>query len=106
MWRGFEAWLVSEGDRLPEYLVTVHDEPGETPIVQCWVPCTVGEKFTVFWKDHNSGIETVAYIMLDCYTVPGRFLHGSGTAWRSGARITDKTERPFVFRDASACFCR
>lgn len=40
---------------------------------------------------------TAAYIELDGITIPGKFLHGSGTTWRSGIRTGVESERPFVF---------
>ncbi|KAK0210870.1 hypothetical protein DFS33DRAFT_1406488 [Desarmillaria ectypa] len=54
--------------------------------------------FAVYWQDHNGKIDTCSFITLDGLTVPGRFLHGNGTAYRSGVRTSKTTERPFVFQ--------
>ncbi|PPQ63096.1 hypothetical protein CVT24_005951 [Panaeolus cyanescens] len=92
--RGFSAWIVSEGCTIPEYLVAVDEA---THRVSCWIPATVGESFSIFWQDHNGGVDTSAFITLDGVTVPGRFLFGDGMASRSGVRVSKTTERPFVF---------
>jgi hypothetical protein len=42
-------------------------------------------------------VDTCSFIALDGFVVPGRFLNGSGVAWRQGVRSGADTERPFVF---------
>ena len=54
--------------------------------------------FEVHWSDDGSKISTCAFIVLDGTVVPGRFLHGEGTAFRRGVRVSRQTERPFVFQ--------
>lgn len=50
-------------------------------------------------RDHDSGIDSAAFIILDGMTIPGRFLFGEGEASRSGVRTGASTERPLVFAD-------
>lgn len=50
------------------------------------------------WQDHGSKEDSCAYITLDGFTVPGRFLFGEGVAWRRGIRTSKSSERPFVFQ--------
>jgi hypothetical protein len=42
-------------------------------------------------------VDTCSFITLDGYVVPGRFLFGTGVAWRQGVRTGPSTERPFIF---------
>ena len=109
--RGFSARIESNGCPLPEYLVSVDEK---TSRVSCWVPgiegqvCGIVRKdsafidflkaFEVHWSDDGSKISTCAFIVLDGTVVPGRFLHGEGTAFRRGVRVSRQTERPFVFQ--------
>jgi len=55
------------------------------------------QTFRVHWRDEGSKVDTVAYITLDGYKVPGRYLWGKG----------ETTERPFTFAnvDEVAYFC-
>lgn len=50
------------------------------------------------WSDHGGGIKTCGYITLDGYIIPGRFLHGEGTAWRGSIRTGQSYVRPFIFQ--------
>ena len=109
--RGFSAWIVVNGETLPEYLVAVDTNVNR---VSCWIPseegqvCALAEMlhilkrtlqaFTVFWKDHGGKVDTCAFITLDGFVVPGRFLFGAGEASRQGVRASKYTERPFVFQ--------
>lgn len=110
--RGFSAWIVVDGNPLPEYLVAVDNSAHR---VSCWIPSEEGkvraillhnknnllkrpQTFSVYWKDHGGKVETCAYIMLDGYLAPGRFLYGEGMAWRGGVRTGPASERPFVFQ--------
>ncbi len=47
--------------------------------------------------DHGTNIDSAAYIDLDGFSAPGRFLHGLGAAERSGVRVGECSERPFQF---------
>lgn len=47
--------------------------------------------------DHGSNVDSAAYINLDGFTVPGRFLYGLGAAQRGSVRTGDRTEREFQF---------
>ncbi|KAF9265504.1 hypothetical protein L218DRAFT_1075614 [Marasmius fiardii PR-910] len=93
--RGYSAWIVVNGQPLPEYLVAVNSE---THQVSCWIPSEEGQQFSVHWQDHGSNVDTASYISLDGFTAPGRFLCGAGATYRSGVRTGENTERPFVFR--------
>jgi len=93
--RGFSAWIVVDGEALPEYLVAVDSGANK---VSCWIPSEDGQAFTVFWKDHGGGVDTCAFITLDGFVVPGRFLLGKGVAFRRGVRASKDTERPFIFQ--------
>jgi len=81
------------GATLPEYLVAVSGSQ-----VSCWIPSEVGQKFTVYWRDHGGKVDTCAFINLDGYVAPGRFLFGEGVAWRQGVRSSLTSERPFTFQ--------
>ncbi|KAF8228487.1 hypothetical protein L208DRAFT_243632 [Tricholoma matsutake] len=94
--RGFSAWIVADGETLPEYLVAVDNVADK---VSCWIPSTEGQTFTVFWKDHGGKVDTCAFITLDGFVVPGRFLFGEGVASREGVRTSKTTERPFMFQN-------
>ncbi|KDR73497.1 hypothetical protein GALMADRAFT_251206 [Galerina marginata CBS 339.88] len=96
--RGFSAWIMSNGQTLPEYLVAV-DETAHR--VSCWIPGKEGETFTVYWQDHAGKVDSCAFINLDGLVVPGRFLFGNGVASRGGVRASASTERPFVFQKVS-----
>ncbi|KAK0459842.1 uncharacterized protein EV420DRAFT_1763499 [Desarmillaria tabescens] len=96
--RGFSAWIVANGKPLPEYLVAVD---ATNHRVSCWIPSEDGQAFAVYWQDHNGKIDTCSFITLDGLTVPGRFLHGDGIAYRSGVRTSKTTERPFVFQQVT-----
>jgi hypothetical protein len=52
----------------------------------------------VYWRDHDSKVDSCAYIMLDGFVVPGRFLFGTGIAFREGVRTGPTTEKPFMFQ--------
>ncbi|KAL0577871.1 hypothetical protein V5O48_004107 [Marasmius crinis-equi] len=95
--RGFSAWIVVNNQPLPEYLVALN---AETNQVSCWIPSEEGQKFSVFWEDKNQGgVDTMAFVNLDGFMAPGRFLlNGQGRTFRSGVRTGQNTERPFVFR--------
>ncbi|KAJ7581153.1 hypothetical protein C8J56DRAFT_959243 [Mycena floridula] len=92
--RGFSAWISTNEEPLTEYLVAVNSK---TESVSCWIPSEPGKAFTVSWRDHGGKVDTCAFITLDGFTVPGRFLFGEGVAWRNGVRTGKATERPFVF---------
>lgn len=44
-------------------------------------------------------MDTCAFITLDGFVVPGRFLFGEGVASREGVRTSKTTERPFMFQN-------
>lgn len=96
MHRDFSAWIVSNNQPLPEYLVAV-DEKGSR--VSCWIPSEAGKQFSVHWKDHGSNVHTCSFISLDGFVVPGRFLYGTGSASREGVRSGPTSERPFIFAE-------
>ncbi|KAG2158235.1 uncharacterized protein EDB93DRAFT_1120537 [Suillus bovinus] len=93
--RGFSACIVSEGKPIPEYLAAVVAENPNT--ISCWIPSEVGKSFSVYWRDEGTKKHSCAFITLDGFVVPGRFLFGEGEAWRSGVRSGPQTERPFMF---------
>ncbi|KAI0263348.1 hypothetical protein BC834DRAFT_886848 [Gloeopeniophorella convolvens] len=92
--REFAAWITSDGCHLPVYEPVIDKSNSR---VTCWLACEEGKNFTVHWRDGGSQIDTAAYITLDGYKVPGRYIYGKGEASRSGLRIGRDTERPFVF---------
>ncbi|KAI9570454.1 hypothetical protein HD554DRAFT_2082193 [Boletus coccyginus] len=92
--REFSAWIVSEDKSLPEYLVAI-DTNGSK--VSCWIPSEAGKNFSVHWRDGGTRVHSCAFISLDGFQVPGRFLSGYGDASREGVRTGSNTERPFVF---------
>lgn len=96
MHRDFSAWIVSNNQPLPEYLVAV-DEKGSR--VSCWIPSEAGKQFSVHWRDHGSNVHTCSFISLDGFVVPGRFLYGTGSASREGVRSGPTSERPFIFAE-------
>jgi hypothetical protein len=55
------------------------------------------QTFRVHWRDEGSKVDTAAYITLDGYKVPGRYLWGKGETSRGGIRTGPNTERPFTF---------
>lgn len=93
--RGFSAWIQVEGRTLPEYCVCIDKSATR---ISCWIPSEEGKAFTVCWSDHGGGIKTCGYITLDGYIIPGRFLHGEGTAWRGSIRTGQSYVRPFIFQ--------
>ncbi|KAM6500394.1 hypothetical protein JOM56_003408 [Amanita muscaria] len=93
--RGFSAWIVVDGKEVPEHLVAVDIDANR---VSCWIPGEEGQSFSVYWKDHGGRIDTCAFITLDGFVVPGRFLFGEGVACREGVRTSRTTERPFIFQ--------
>ncbi|KAF9469197.1 hypothetical protein BDZ94DRAFT_1181804 [Collybia nuda] len=97
--RGFSAWIMVDGKPLPEYLVAVDNNSHR---VSCWIPSEEGQAFTVFWKDHGGKVDTCAFITLDGFVVPGRFLFGEGLASRQGVRTSKSSERPFMFQRIEA----
>ncbi|KAF7363610.1 hypothetical protein MSAN_01018100 [Mycena sanguinolenta] len=94
--RGFSAWIVVDGEPVPQYLVA---EDTKASKVSCWIPGEAGQKFSVCWKDHGGKVDSCGFISLDGLTVPGRFLFGTGEASRSGVRSSATTERPFIFQN-------
>jgi len=92
--RNFRAWITSEGNKLAIY--EPHLEPGKNTVT-CWIPAEAGKNFAVNWEDQGTGIDSAAYITLDGFKVPGRYLFGRGIAWRTGVRTGPTTERPFAF---------
>jgi len=92
--RGFSAWVVSNGQALPEYLVAVDEQSHR---VSCWIPGAEGHTFDVYWQDHGGNVDSCGFIVLDGLVVPGRFLFGQGIASRGGLRASKSTERPFMF---------
>lgn len=65
------------------------------------------QTFRVHWRDEGSKVDTAAYITLDGYKVPGRYLWGEGETSRGGIRTGPNTERPFTFDnfDEGILFC-
>jgi hypothetical protein len=51
----------------------------------------------VYWRDHESQVDSCAYIILDGFLVPGRFLFGTGVAFREGVRSGPTSEKQFMF---------
>ncbi|KAF5373850.1 hypothetical protein D9758_000678 [Tetrapyrgos nigripes] len=90
---GFSAWVSVNGQPLPIFLTAMEDNQ-----ISCWIPSTPGQNFKVHWKDNGSNIETMGFIVLDGNVVPGKFLLGSGEAVREGARVSQTTQRPFMFQ--------
>ena len=52
--------------------------------------------------DHGTNVDSAAYINLDGFTVPGRFLYGLGAAERDSVRVGECLERPFQFAVSKA----
>lgn len=120
--RGFSAWIVVNGEPIPEYLAAVDPVANR---VSCWIPSEEGQvrcfssiyvhlilhgglkswpsltllwqNFAVYWQDHGGKVDTCSFINLDGFVVPGRFLFGNGVSWREGVRTSTNSERPFVF---------
>ncbi|KIM48895.1 hypothetical protein M413DRAFT_89409 [Hebeloma cylindrosporum] len=93
--RGFSAWIESNGNAVPEYLVALDETANR---VSCWIPGIEGQTFTVYWQDHGGTIDSCAFITLDGLVVPGRFLFGDGIASRGGVRVSKSSEKPFIFQ--------
>lgn len=93
--RGFSACIISEGKQIPEYLAAVVAENPNT--ISCWIPSETGKTFSVYWRDEGTKVHSCAFIALDGFVVPGRFLFGEGEAWRNGVRTGPQTERLFMF---------
>ncbi|KAG1905848.1 uncharacterized protein F5891DRAFT_1006850 [Suillus fuscotomentosus] len=98
--RGFSACIISEGKPIPEYLAAVVGENPKT--ISCWIPSEAGKTFTVYWRDEGTKMHSCAFITLDGFVVPGRFLFGEGETWRNGVRSGPHTERPFMFAQRSS----
>ncbi|KAI0093718.1 hypothetical protein BDY19DRAFT_269274 [Irpex rosettiformis] len=94
-YRGFSAWVISEGKELREFDAVADPVTNK---VTCWIPCEIGKTFSVHWLDRGSKVDSVAYIKLDGFTAPGYFLFGSGTTERNSVRVGDRSERPFTFQ--------
>ncbi|KZV73411.1 hypothetical protein PENSPDRAFT_296890 [Peniophora sp. CONT] len=90
----FRAWITSGGESLDMYAPVISKQ---TSTVSCFIPAEAGQHFAVNWEDLGTGIDSAAYIFLDGFAVPGRYLFGKGLAWRNGVRASDKTEKPFAF---------
>ena len=69
------------------------------PVYQTFVLALIllWQTFRVHWRDEGSKVDTAAYITLDGYKVPGRYLWGKGETSRGGIRTGPNTERPFTF---------
>ncbi|KAI0321657.1 hypothetical protein OF83DRAFT_1168291 [Amylostereum chailletii] len=94
---GFRAWISSaDGTILPMYEPTIS---GDTAMA--WIAGQHRHSFSVNWEDMGTGILSASYIYLDGVCHPGRFLPGSGTTCRSGARIGSDVERRFIFLDVN-----
>ncbi|KAH8995344.1 hypothetical protein EDB92DRAFT_1846386 [Lactarius akahatsu] len=90
----FSAWISCDGIPLPVFQPIVDANNSR---VTCWIACDEGETFRVHWRDEGSKVDTAAYITLDDYKVPGRYLWGEGETSRGGIRTGPNTERPFTF---------
>ncbi|EIM90332.1 uncharacterized protein STEHIDRAFT_119354 [Stereum hirsutum FP-91666 SS1] len=79
--------------------MSVYDVKGDAAAreISCFLLAEQGKTFTIHWRDRGSGIASASYIELDGVTVPGKFLYGSGTSFRSGVRTGPESERPFSF---------
>ena len=53
----------------------------------------------------GGGVKTATYIKLDGFNVPGYFLHGSGEAKRDSVRVSNGTEKPFIFTKLNMSMC-
>ncbi|KAG2157225.1 hypothetical protein DEU56DRAFT_763539 [Suillus clintonianus] len=93
-YRGFSACIISEGNLISEYLVAVDETENK---ISCWIPSEAGKTFSVHWRDEGTRVRSCAFITLDGFVVPGRFLWGGGETFRNGVRTGPQTERPFVF---------
>lgn len=71
----------------------VHDEHWDSGLI------TMPQSFSVHWKDEGTGVQSCAFISLDGFVVPARFLQGGGETSREGVRTGPDTERPFVFAE-------
>ena len=60
------------------------------------------QSFSVHWRDVGTRTHSCAYVSLDGFQVPGRFLNGYGETSREGVRTGSNTERPFVFMEKSS----
>ncbi|KZT57653.1 hypothetical protein CALCODRAFT_555216 [Calocera cornea HHB12733] len=69
--RHYRAYLMADGEKLPEYKVEIVDN-GNT--VRCWVPSEVGREFSIHWKDTAKVSQTAGYVYVDGEHVGGRFI--------------------------------
>jgi len=118
----FSAWIMCDGRPLPEYCIQSLESTSVNACkMSCWIPSESGkvgykqkdwmgdligmlQNFSVFWRDQGSCVRSCAFISLDGFVVPGRFLSGYGTSSRDGVRTSYNTERPFAFaQQANTC---
>ncbi|KZO90670.1 hypothetical protein CALVIDRAFT_387316 [Calocera viscosa TUFC12733] len=72
--RHFRAYIMADGEKLPEYKVQLENN-GNT--VRCWVPSVVGQEFSIHWNDTARVSETAGYVYVDGEHVGGRFIRPS-----------------------------
>ncbi|KAH9071180.1 hypothetical protein EDB83DRAFT_2173157, partial [Lactarius deliciosus] len=91
----FSAWISCDGIPLPVFQPIVDADNSR---VTCWIACDEGEASSHrSTGDEGSNVDTAAYITLDGYKVPGRYLWGKGETSRGSIRTGPNTERPFTF---------
>ncbi|VDC06648.1 unnamed protein product [Peniophora sp. CBMAI 1063] len=95
----FRAWITSGGEALNIYSPVYNKH---TSTASCYILAEPGQHFAVNWEDLGTGIDSAAYIFLDGFAVPGRYLFGKGLAWRNGVRASKDTEKPFAFGTVDA----
>lgn len=86
--RGFSAWIVANGEILPEYLVAV-DEVAHR--VSCWIPGEAGQvRYILTNLEQKPAVTALSYPDFRCLLAgswePGRYLRLHHARWYFGSR--------------------
>ncbi|KAF8525909.1 hypothetical protein BU17DRAFT_41206 [Hysterangium stoloniferum] len=93
--KNFSAWITMDKAVLP-----VYQEQKENNTCSGWIPSSVGQNFSVWWKDDSkSRIATSGHVFIDGRDVASAIMRAGRTkpVERSGAKTSARQLKPFIF---------
>ncbi|KAF5349808.1 hypothetical protein D9758_010206 [Tetrapyrgos nigripes] len=90
----YSAWVSVNGTPLTEYEAKAEDSK-----ISCWIPSEVGQRFTVHFDTHGSGVAVCGELDLDGQFVTSRVAYPLRitTVELPGFTSSPTTQKPFIF---------
>ncbi|EJD35823.1 hypothetical protein AURDEDRAFT_175097 [Auricularia subglabra TFB-10046 SS5] len=97
--RDFEAWISSDGIRLPAHSTTVLNRT-----ITCWIATTPGKPFSVHWKDLQGGAQIRGTVYVDGERACGALTNGyqGESVERSDFMVSPTASRALRFATVDA----